>query len=258
MSDAYNAYRLENSTNFKAQADGGITVACGVDGQYKYPTSWPQCSQNISCQDPATTTDVQYTPVAGTPTNFSYMSQLSYTCIDKRKYIKLTRSADPLTPTIISTCLWKKTYNITASDLTCTLHHCAHPYNDSGGFPPPPASNNLFLVEDSMTMNSLVPFNSYITFNCTANMFIENNQTDPTQNQVFVPCLPTVALYNTPPITSTYIYNISMPAFKSYQPGQWPNCTTTVKCGQPPSPTLNGSVVWIAGAELQVLYCVWS
>ena len=31
--------------------------------------------------------------------------------------------------------------------------------------------------------------------------------------------------------------------------GQWPNCTRTVLCGQPPGPPVNGTRSWIQGAE---------
>ena len=255
-SDAYNAYRLENNTNFKSQADGGITVLCGTDGLYKYPSAWPQCSQNVTCQDPATNADVQYAQIVGTPTNFTYMSQLSYNCKDKRKYVKITSSSDPLSSAVTSTCLWRKLYNVTASSLTCTLHHCAHPYNDNGSFAPPPPENNLLLVEDARTLSSFVPFGSSIVFNCSGGTYIESNQTDPTQTQVFVQCLTTVATYSTPTITNTYVFNLSLPAVKTYQPGLWPNCTGTVRCGQPPAPTVNGSLTWINSPDLQVQYCV--
>ena len=31
--------------------------------------------------------------------------------------------------------------------------------------------------------------------------------------------------------------------------GQWPNCTQTVVCGQPPLPTVNGTRTWLGNAE---------
>jgi hypothetical protein len=247
-----NYYRLENLTDFQNQADTGINVTCGSDGFYKYPSVWPQCSVNITCQDPGITADLQIAQVPGTPTSFSYLSQMVFNCVDKRKYLKIAGTTNPLAPNIISTCLWRKLYNVTANQLVCILDHCAHPYNDNGNFPPPPPENNLFLVEDSRTASSFVPFSSYILFNCSSGTYIETNQTDPTQTQVFVQCLPTVASYNTPTITNTYVYNTSLPAAKSFRPGQWPNCTSTVKCGQPPAPPINGSITWINGFTNQV------
>ena len=250
--EASNFYRLENFTDFQSQADGGINVTCGSDGFYKYPIAWPQCSANITCQDPGITVDLQVSQVSGAPTNFSYLSQMAFSCVDKRKYIKITSTSNPLAPSIASTCLWRKLYNVTANQLTCILDHCAHPYNDNGSFPPPPVENNLALVEDSRTASSFVPFSSYITFNCSSGTYIETSQTDPTQSQVFVQCLPTVATYNIPLITNTYIYNTSQPAVRSFKTGKWPNCTSTVVCGQPPAPPVNGTITWITGTTNQV------
>jgi hypothetical protein len=252
FNNTLNYYRLENSTDFQYQADVGINITCGSDGFYKYPSSWPQCSVNITCQDPGITPDLQITPVPGTPTGFSYLSQMEFSCIDKRKYLKITGTSNPLAPSITTTCLWRKLYNVSANQLSCILDHCAHPYNDDGSFPPPPQENNLALVEDTRTASSFVPFSSFIIFNCSSGMYIETNQTDPTQTQVFVQCLPTVATYNIPTITNTYIFNTSLPAAKSFRLGQWPNCTRTVKCGQPLAPPTNGSIIWINGAANQV------
>jgi hypothetical protein len=244
-----NFYRLENLTDFQTQADTGITVSCGANGLYNYPAVWPPCSANITCQDPGLTADLQTQAVPGTPTSFSYLSQLSFSCVDPRKYLKITSSAAALAPKIVSTCLWRKLYNVTANQLTCTLHHCANPYVDVGGFAPPPTQNNLVLLQDSRVTSSLVPFNSYLTFNCANGMFIESNQTDPSQNQVFVQCLSSTATYSIPPLTNTYVYNVSLPAVKTYVAGAWPNCTSTVVCGQPPAPPVNGSITWLYGSS---------
>ena len=248
-----NYYRLENLTDFQYQADGGINVTCGFDGLYKYPATWPQCSANITCQDPGITTDLLIAQVPGTPKSFYYLSQMAFTCVDKRKYMKISSSSSSLVASITTICLWRKQYNVTASQLTCSLHHCAHPYNDNGSFVPPPLENNLVLVEDYRTASSFVPYSSYITFNCSSGTYIETSQTDPTQTQVFVQCLPNVATYNIPTITNTYVYNTSLVAAKSYQPGFWPNCTSTVKCGQPPAPPVNGSITWMNGITNQVI-----
>jgi len=245
-----NMYRIENLTDFQSQADIGINVTCNANGVYNYPTSWPQCSANITCADPGITADLHVAEFPGTITNFSYLSQQVFTCLDKRKWLKIaTAISSPLVANIVSTCLWRKLYNVTADQLICSLHHCANPYLDDGGFAPPPPENNLILVQDMQINSSLVPFSSYITFNCSGGTFIETNQTDPTQTQVFVQCLPKVATYNIPTITNTYVHNVSMPAEKSYMAGAWPNCTNTVLCGQPPLPPTNGSVTWLYGSS---------
>ncbi len=241
-----NYYRLENLTDFKQQADTGITVSCGPNGLYNYPAVWPPCSINITCQDPGLTSDLQLQAVPKTPTNMSYLSQMSFSCTDPRKYVKIAASSNAVpAASITTTCLWRKLYNVTASQLSCTLHHCGHPYTDPGGFSAPPDANNLLLVEDARLKNSNVPFSSYITFNCSSGMYIESNQTEPSRSQVFVQCLPTVATYNIPPLTSTYVYNMSVPAAKTYVGGAWPNCTATIVCGQPPPMPVNGTITWL-------------
>jgi hypothetical protein len=244
-----NTYRLENLTDFQHQSDIGITVNCGPSGLYNYPPVWPPCSANITCQDPGLTANLQLQAVAGTPTNLSYLSQMSFSCVDPRKYVKIAANPSAvLAARITTTCLWRKQYNVTAAQLTCTLHHCGHPYTDPGGFSPPSAQNNLILVEDSRLTNSYVPFSSYITFNCSSGMYIESNQPEPSQSQVFVQCLPSVATYNIPPLASTYVHNMSVPAVKTYVAGAWPNCTITVFCEQPPPAPLNGSIAWLYGS----------
>jgi hypothetical protein len=246
-----NTYRIENLTDFQSQADTGINVTCNANGVYNYPATWPQCSANITCADPGITPDLEVAEVPGTPTSLSYLSQQTFTCVDKRKWLKIAAAtSSPLAANIVSTCLWRKLYNVTADQLICTLHHCANPYTDDGGFSPPPPQSNLILVQDSRINSSFVPFNSYITFNCSSGMYIETNQTDPSQTQVFVQCLSSTATYNIPTITNTYVHNVSVAAAKSYVAGAWPTCASTVLCGQPPPPPVNGSITWLYGAAL--------
>jgi hypothetical protein len=254
-----NYYRLENLTDFQHQSDTGIYVTCGPSGLYNYPSIWPPCSANITCLEPGLTADLKLQPVPGSPGNFSYLSQLAFSCMDPRKYVKMVGSSTAVrAPNVTTTCLWRKLYNVTASQLICTLHHCGHPYLDPGGFSPPPRGNNLFLIEDSRVNSSYVPFSTYITLNCSTGMYIESNQTDPTQSQVFVQCLPSVATYNIPPLASTYVYNLSMAAVKTYVAGAWPNCTRTVVCGQPPPPPVNGTRTWLNDSvQYQVIATLW-
>jgi hypothetical protein len=56
--------------------------------------------------------------------------------------------------------------------------------------------------------------------------------------------------YSTPVITNSYIFNTSRPAIALYKAGQWPNCTVTVNCGQPPDPPVNGSIQWLNDANI--------
>ena len=43
-------------------------------------------------------------------------------------------------------------------------------------------------------------------------------------------------------IHTTYVGELRYPA-------EWPQCSATVSCGPPPAPPLNGTRVWLQGAE---------
>ena len=114
------------------------------------------------------------------------------------------------------------------SKLVCVIHHCRHPYNDTGGFDPPPDDNNLNLVNKN---NWDVPFNDVITYVCDTGMHIENDEVDPTKTEYNVTCTDVIGEYNTPMV----------------QGSLWPNCTQTVICGDPLEPPVNGSRTWLYG-----------
>ena len=67
--------------------------------------------------------------------------------------------------------------------------------------------------------------------------------------QVYVQCMTSTGTYKTPVVSSNYVYNLTRPASSLYQAGKWPNCTTTIKCGQPPDAPMNGSIQWLSGAS---------
>ena len=71
--------------------------------------------------------------------------------------------------------------------------------------------------------------NVFITCSCEAGTHIEAAEPDPSQSSLAVECLTTVGEYDIP--------------------AQWPNCTRTVLCGQPPAAPLNGTRTWLAGVQ---------
>ena len=80
-----------------------------------------------------------------------------------------------------------------------------------------------------------VPFNSYITYDCEPGTHIERAEPSPTLNTFDVLCKADLGVYEVP--------------------SQWPNCTATVLCGQPPDHPVNGSRTWLYGvAEGQETY----
>ena len=223
--------RLQNDTDDIGQADASVKVACNETGDYVYPEPWPTCEETVNCTDPGITEDLISTENHGQYTNHAYMAELKYECIDKRKFAKIGDSGE-LQPFIVSKCLWRKVYDVLGPDILCDIHHCAHPHDDNGAHPAPPPEHNISLVIDTQVSASHVPFQNTIMYKCDGTTKIENNEKDPTQNNITVQCL------------STGLYDI---------PSEWPNCTITVSCGPPPSAPVDGSIIWMNGTENQVL-----
>ena len=96
---------------------------------------------------------------------------------------------------------------------------CGHPYDDPGSHLPPPDNHSLIL-EEKTDWN--IQFNDTITYDCEEGTWIENDTLSvPRDNYLDVKCLN---------INGTYDI-----------PTEWPNCTITVNCDQPPEPLVNGS-----------------
>ena len=221
-------------TDWLSQAPQYVNSICSENGTFEYPEPWPECFKydNLFCPDPGTKDDLIRTEVdfQHTADNYTYKSEFQYICVDKRRFLKVDQSDAALTYNIISICRWKQTYDILGPSLVCEIHHCAHPHDDDGAHPPPDPKYNISLVESTEVLASHVPFDEKIMYKCDDNTFIENNERDPTQNNITVTCLNT-GLYDVP---------------------AWPNCTETVSCGPPPEAPVNGSRIWLNGTEDQV------
>ena len=238
---------LENRTEYKYQADNSSLVHCGPDGLLLYPSPWPLCSSTVSCLEPGNSPGVNRSYVAGS--DLGYNSILEYKCEDPRMYISnITGGA--LVSDLRTRCAWKKKYDLDGSKLNCRIHHCAHPYDHPGAHNPPPGENDIDLVlPPGWTVDSWhVAFKDHIVYRCSGTRHIENTEVDPTQTEIEVECLETLGVYNTPE--------------------NWPNCTDTVLCGQPPAkptngrvnglPGFEGAIRWLGGApDLQDTYNTW-
>ena len=216
-------HRLENDTISKYDADAGVSVVCGVEGEYLYPSSWPQCSPSVTCQDPGNSSHVLRTYQSGS--GLAYWSVLRYVCEDPRKWIKAAESSS-LSAALETRCEWRKTFPLDGSSLVCTIHHCRHPHDEPGNHQPPPPENKISLVERN---NWDVGFGENILYRCDSNTYIESEEIDPGQTELAVACLVDVGEYDTP----------------VRQGNSWPNCTETVLCGPPPLPPVNGSREWL-------------
>ena len=227
-------FRLENDTTRKEEAAEGAEIVCGADGEYIYPDPWPQCSSSVTCGDPGESEEVERNYKSGS--DLGYWSELRYVCRDSRKWIKTEEPGSSLSAVLETRCHWRKSYPLDGSNLVCDVHHCRHPHNDPGSHQPPAAANKISLVERT---DWDVAFESDIVYKCQQGTYIENDEVDPTQTEISVTCLTGLGEYNTPVRTG----------------GLWPNCTDTVRCGQPPQPPLNGSREWISPAtELEETY----
>ena len=227
-------FKLLNETDDISEADGSLKAVCNETGDFVYPNPWPTCEETVNCTDPGITEDLKTTENHATYTDHAYKAELKYECIDKRKFAKVDGDTGPngeLQQSIISKCLWRKVYDILGPSIVCEIHHCAHPHNDDGNHTAPLPELNINLVESQEVIASHVPFQENIMYKCDENMFIENRERDPTQNNITVQCL------------ETGLYNI---------PEEWPNCTETVSCGPPPTTPINGSIIWLNGTENEV------
>ena len=227
-------HRLEGDTSSKSQAEGGLSVECGEEGEYLYPPTWPQCSSTVVCQDPGNTDLVLRTYKSGA--DLAYWSVLRYVCQDPRQWIKTAEASSSLVAALETRCEWRRTFPLDGTSLVCQIHHCRHPHDEPGSHQPPPADHQLSLVERE---DWDVGFSEEISYRCHPNTHIESEEIDPSQTSVSVSCLAGVGEFNTP----------------VRQGASWPNCTETVVCGQPPLPPVNGSRVWLSpGSELQETY----
>ena len=189
-------------------------------------------------------------------TSLSYKSMISYHCADPRQYIYQANVQEAQYR--YSECQWKKKFTVNVTELECRIHHCSHPHLHQGSHEPPPVENNLNLVTpyNHWTLAHWhISFASHITYACPSGQFFEEPDPivqSPVQRTLDIECL-TSGTYAIPP---------------DGQYSKWPNCTATVKCGQPPPKPVNGaingtfgfdgSIEWLFGAQdLQDTYDTW-
>ena len=195
-------------------------------------------------------------PFKTSGTSLSYKSMISYRCADPRQYIYQANEQEAQYR--YSECQWNKKFTLNVAELECRIHHCSHPHLHQGSHEPPPAENNLNLVTPHSYWTLAhwhIGFGSHVTYTCPANQFFEEPDpvvVSPVQRSIDIECL-TNGTYAIPP-------NSQYP--------KWPNCTATVRCGQPPPKPANGaingtfgfdgSIEWLYGApDLQETYNTW-
>ena len=79
-------------------------------------------------------------------------------------------------------------------------------------------------------------FKDTITYKCKENMFFENNEINKNIDSTQIECKDVVGEYDIPL--------------------EWPNCTETVLCGLPPDPPFNGTIKWLNGAQVAIMFKV--
>ena len=237
-----NNHAVEQDRDWKSEAATWTAVKCQSDGEFAYPTSWPQCSTTITCADPGDSAGVTRQYVSSN-VDLDYASVFQYTCDDPRKWIKLSSEADTsLAAYRNNTCQWRKTYQHDGTDFVCVINHCRHPHDEPGSHSPPPVENQITLeTQPSWT----VQFGDFITYKCPTGTRIEDNGDDPTRTQIKVYCISGQGEYDIPRIKQDYDI-LTQPT--------WPNCTETVVCGQPPEPDVNVTRTWVDAPDNQDTY----
>ena len=225
--DCKSNHKIEEAVNYKENASDRITIECNQNGLLDYPEPWPQCSETISCSDPGNSSEITRTLASGT--TLEYLSVFNYKCDDLRKWIR-SIGTDVLLPSSSSMCQWRQSYSVDGTNLECIIHHCRHPHDEPGSHPAPGAEYQIILKDEASWD---IAFGESVRYECEEGTWIENEEVDPTKDFLDVECLTDIGEYNTP----------------VRQGDSWPNCTQTVVCGIPPDPPVNGSRIWLYGAE---------
>ena len=229
-------HAVQQNVDWDYQAATYTLVLCQANGELAYPDPWPECldENSVFCPDPGDSAGITRVCTDLSCSDLVYRSQFTYTCDDPRKWIKRgTYGLTDLRKSMNTRCRWRGTYNVDGTDLECVMHHCRHPHNEAGSHNPPPAENRIELVDRS---NWTIPFTSSVTYRCPTGTYIEDTGLDDVgPAEIDVECITDVGTYDTP--------------------AQWPNCTETVVCGQPPEPDVNVTRTWLNSApEFQETY----
>ena len=113
--------RIENATSYKRDASSYSKVKCGSDGEFRYPTTWPQCSDSVDCPDPGNSEGVNRTFIHNSV--HVYNATLKYVCTDPRQYIKVDGSSSAIAPYLTNRCQWKKSYPVDGTNLVCAIQY---------------------------------------------------------------------------------------------------------------------------------------
>ena len=246
-------YKCDGSRYFENdEVDPTVTelkVKCLNTGEYESPAvldvPWPNCTETTQCGKPPAK------PSNGSVNgNFgfdgaiswlwgsadladSYNTSVEYKCAPGSQF----EISSEHSRTIRNRCQWNKEWSPHPSLPPCVVTHCVHPADHN----PPPEDNHIALVVPQDWTNDTweVSFGDTITYKCDEPRYFENDEVDPTMTELEVKCL-TTGEYESPPVLSA----------------PWPNCTETVKCGQPPAKPVNGIINGVSGFDgsIQWLY----
>ena len=221
-------------------------VECDSSGVYNIPTlageSWPNCTETVNCgQPPDIPRNLSINGVFGyegsiewlspaTELQDTYDTKVRYRCAIGSQFLKDGSHQR----TVVNRCRWNKSWRLPTLP-PCEVTHCTYPADHN----PPPAENNIALVVPSAWTGTPekweVDIDATITYRCEGDTFFENDEVDPTVTELKVKCLST-GEYESPPVLNE----------------AWPNCTETVRCGQPPEKPTNGFVNGVPGFDGEI------
>ena len=219
---------FEQNTTLKLESTDFLKVGCGVDGNYAYPSPWPQCSETISCGTPPSL------PVNGSRTwlnetdlDNKYGTHITYKCVQGSKFDTNNNGVGDSENVTIN-CEWRKAWSPWTELPKCVITHCTGP-------PPLPEDSNLEELNSGW-----VPINGEKWYQCKGKKPDGNHtkffESDRNKTSFSMLCKP----------DGTYNF--------INKRENWPTCLSNVNCGQPPNVTKGGTRTWLNGIELKDTY----
>ena len=120
--------RIENDTYNKYEASTGSVIQCAEDGLLKYPTEWPQCSDDIQCGEPPEPPEQgERYWIVNDEGDDSYESRVAYQCVNGSEF-DTTGDGKGDSVSIMISCRWNKTWDPWPSLPPCYITDCISPF----------------------------------------------------------------------------------------------------------------------------------
>ena len=140
----------------------------------------------------------------------------SWQCKDRRYLIHIREEDSQPVETMTATCLWYNNYTVLPSELECVLTYC----DNATDIPNNNGANYNFTWD-----GNVIPLNTDVVYPCQDGMRIENDT------------------YTRKEASRTSVVHCASDGEMKY-PAVWPQCSTDIQCGEPPSHPYGGSRQW--------------